>query len=355
MIRVLVVDDSVVMRTQISASLKGIDGIEVVGSAANGRIALQMIVQNSIDLIILDLEMPDLDGIGTLKEIRRQNLKVKSIVFSGITIRSAELALEALREGAHDVVAKPSMSPGADLAEIQAGIGKVLGPKIKQFWMSTSSDQKSVAPSLSKVVPMVSSPTKRDIATLDPSAIVIASSTGGPNALEAIFSHLRQPIKKPILIVQHMPPVFTQILAKRLSDLFGLNIKEAVNGEALEPGVIRVCPGGYHMVLHRSGGGIFIQLNQEPQRNSVRPAADYLFESAARVFGKSLLGIVLTGMGEDGAVGASAIKEVGGGVVIQNRDSCIVFGMPGAVAARGDADLELGLEEIANLIVKKGY
>jgi two-component system chemotaxis response regulator CheB len=176
-----------------------------------------------------------------------------------------------------------------------------------------------------------------------PAAMVIGCSTGGPNALETIFAKIRPPIAMPILIVQHMPPLFTEILAKRISDLCGLVCREGQDGEPIENGRVYLAPGDYHMEVVRGGVQNTIRLTKEPQRNSVRPAADYLFETAANAYGKNLLGIVLTGMGEDGLVGAQAIKRKNGAMIIQDKESCVVFGMPGAIFEYGYYD------EIGNL------
>ncbi len=337
--KVLVVDDSIVFRTQISSSLKGIDGVEVVGSASNGKIALEKLEQLSVDLITLDMEMPEMNGMETLREIKKRGLKTKVIIFSSQTVRGAEKALEALSEGADDVVAKPS---GEELNFENAGdaVRAALIPKVMQFMRPVVTD---VAPKITHIAPVVNKDLpKIKLTQFSPSIGVIASSTGGPTALESIFSNLKgHTLKKPLLIVQHMPPVFTQILAKRLTDISGLDVREAKDGEAIVPGRVYIAPGDFHMLLRRADKDTIIQLNQNAQRNSVRPAADYLFETAAELFSKNCFGVVLTGMGEDGALGAKRVRQAGGAVMIQNKESCIVFGMPGAVFANNDYD-EIG-------------
>jgi len=186
---------------------------------------------------------------------------------------------------------------------------------------------------------VVSSPrTRTNLKLLQPKALVIASSTGGPNALEILFSQLQGPYRIPILIVQHMPPVFTKILADRLSNISGCEVREAIDGEVVVANRVYVAPGDFHMSVVLQNGKTVISLNKESQRNSVRPCADYLFESAAEIYKDRLLGIVLTGMGEDGADGARAIKKCDGGIVIQSQESCVVYGMPGAVFAQGNYD-----------------
>lgn len=354
MIRVLVVDDSIVFRSQITASLKDIPGVEVVGSAPNGRIALQKIEQSSVDLITLDMEMPELNGIDTLKELRAKGHKTKVIVFSSQTTRGAEKALEALREGADDVVAKPE-GDGLNFESALDAIKESLVPKILQFINkgSDSSKSESRLPSIKSFPNIISETYRADLETFIPNAIVIASSTGGPNALDVIFGKFKGAnFRKPIFIVQHMPPVFTEILAKRLAEISGLNVLEAKDGELVSPGHVRICLGDFHMKLIKTDSLIKIHLNKDPQRNSVRPAADFLFESAADIYQKKCLGIVLTGMGEDGAQGAQALRKLGGAVMIQNKESCVVFGMPGAVYAANDYDGIGDLEKISKLILR---
>ncbi len=361
--RVLVVDDSVVFRSQISAALGGIPGVVVAGTAPNGSIALQKLSQLSVDLVTLDVEMPDQDGIQVLKEIRKAGFPVRVIMFSSQTSRGADKTLEALVSGADDFVAKPG---GAGLTPENAPevIRQALMPKVMQFMRESgagaSGFQGETAPTSASgslfSVPSVSTSqveTRRPFATSQapatvsqsrsvmletfiPDVIVIASSTGGPAALDLVFSQIQGPVGVPILIAQHMPPVFTASLAKRLGDVTGIPSREAKNGEVLSANQIYVAPGDFHLSIEGIWPGIVkTKLDQAPQRNSVRPAADYLFEAAAKVFGRKCMGVVLTGMGEDGCVGAQAIKDAGGAIMIQNQESCVVFGMPGAVHRLG--------------------
>jgi two-component system chemotaxis response regulator CheB len=330
-VKILVVDDSVVFRTQISASLKDLKGAEVIGTAANGKIALGKLETTNVDLITLDMEMPEMNGLETIKAIKAKGYKVKIIVFSSQTTAGAQSALEALKLGADDVVSKPSGEVTSfELA--QEMIKNSLLPRVQQFLNFPTSR-------LPKATPVTtSSKTKTNLTLFQPKAVVIASSTGGPNALETLFSQLQTPYRIPIFIVQHMPPIFTKILADRLTTISGCEIREAVDGEVVAANRVYVAPGDYHMVLVSEGDNIKISLNKEAQRNSVRPCADFLFESASEIYKDRLLGVVLTGMGEDGADGARMIKKRDGGIVIQNQESCVVYGMPGAVFAHGDFD-----------------
>ena len=342
MIRVLVVDDSVVFRTQITGAIGRNVDIEVVGTAATGAIALQKLAQLTVDVVTLDFEMPDMNGIEVLREIKKRGFPVHVIVFSSQTQRGAEAALDALREGADDVVAKPS-GEGLTFETAGKAIEEALVPKILQF-NSKASIPITEAPKIAAKI------AKRDLARFLPEAIVIGSSTGGPTALEKIFASLTGPITVPIFIAQHMPPVFTEILARRLGEISGIPSEEAKAGTIVEANHIYVAPGDYHLLLEASGKGTKIALNQMPQRNSVRPAVDYLFESAAQVYKQNCLGVVLTGMGEDGLAGAKALRALNAPIIIQDRESCVVFGMPGAIFAADDYDQMGDLNFITSLL-----
>ncbi len=342
--RVLIVDDSVVFRTQITHALENIPGVEVVGTAANGKIALEKLNQLSVDLVTLDMEMPGLNGIETLKEIRRQNFKVHVIIFSSQTQRGADSALDALREGADEVCAKPS-GDNLNFEKAADAVKETLLPKVIQF---KAIDEKKVArvnttspaPAAANINSFKIN-VRKTLATFQPAAIVIGCSTGGPAALEAIFSQLKGPTKVPIFVTQHMPPVFTTSLAKRLGDISGIPSAEGKTTEIVTSNRIYIAPGDFHMDLELDGASVKVKLHQAPQRNSVRPAVDYLFETAAKIYGNKLLSIVLTGMGEDGLVGVKEIRKKGGACLIQNQESCVVFGMPGAIFAADEYD-EIG-------------
>jgi two-component system chemotaxis response regulator CheB len=360
--KVLIVDDSVVFRSQISTALSNIPNIEVVGTAANGKLALQRLDQMQVDLMTLDMEMPEMNGIETLKALRAKNSKVKVIVFSSQTIRGAEKALEALREGADDVIAKPE-SEEFNFASAASAVRSALLPKIIQFKdqklisLKTTTDgipqvNLSLAEQLKKdlVKNRKSAFAKQNLHAIQPQAIVIASSTGGPSALEYIFSKLKGPFRIPIFITQHMPPVFTQILARRIGELTGVVAKEGENGELAKKNHIYVAPGDHHMEIEMSSEGPVIHLSQKPPRCSVRPSADYMFESASRVYRNGLMGIVLTGMGEDGAAGSKTIREERGSILIQNKETCVVWGMPGSVFELDEYDEVGDLDKIVGHI-----
>lgn len=352
-IKVLIADDSVVYRSQIRAALKHLEWIEVVGAASNGKLALDKIQQSFVDLLILDLEMPEMDGIQTLKEIMKKGIMCKVLVFSSASKKGAEVTLEALRLGASDFIAKPGPNDFNEQSSSDSNpsskIRELLEPKIKALFpdaQEASDLLKSAIPKSSKYVQMLWE-------LFYPKVIVIGSSTGGPTVLENIFSALALPLRCPILIAQHMPPIFTATLAARLQKISGINVIEAKHDTLLEADTVYMAPGNYHMTLSGTAGRASISLNQGPLINSVRPAVDPLFESAASIYKEKCLGIVLTGMGADGKVGAERIKECGGGVIIQNESSCVVFGMPGAVMSSGAYDRVLSPSEIITALQEK--
>lgn len=353
--RVMVVDDSVVFRSQLKNCLDGQFGINVVGSAAHGRIALEKLSQIDSDLITLDLEMPEMNGFEFLSEMRRRGFTQKVIVFASPTKEGAAQVLEALAAGASDFVAKPQGTSSLD--EALDSIRRDLLPKVLQFKKRQESSSIVEAPSVAcdKLNEDSSTPKITDVflETLRPKAIVIASSTGGPGALETIFSSLQVSCSRlPIFIAQHMPAHFTEALARRLESISGISAGEGKNGELVQPNRIYVAPGDFHMTLSRTPDGerIAIKIDQNPKRNGVRPAADYLFETAAREYGQYIAAFVLTGMGEDGKQGAVRVKRGKGAVIIQDRLSSIVWGMPGAVHESGAFDLEGDLTTCANLM-----
>lgn len=345
-IRILIVDDSSVFRAQIRAALDDTAKYEIVATASNGRMALEKLAQSPVDLVTLDLEMPELDGLGTLRAMRERSVSAKTIVFSSVSKSGAEIALEALKLGAVDFVAKPSFDAAGAAWKMspQQLVRDLLTPKINSLFPNSA---------LSTPAPVPVAPTRISPALLNqfrPKAIVIGSSTGGPNALEELFREIESAPDCPIFVTQHMPPVFTSVLAERLGKLHGIASGEGKDNETVVANRIYVAPGDYHMRLARAENSVRIILDKGPQLHSVRPAVDPLFESAAEIYGHGLLGIVLTGMGEDGRAGAVAVKEKHGVVLIQNKESCVVFGMPGAVFAAGAYDRAGSPREIGSWV-----
>lgn len=353
--RVLIVDDSSVFRTQIRRALADVPDIEVVGSASSGRIALQMLEQKPADLVTLDLNMADMDGMETLREIRRRGLAVRVLVFAARSARSAEDTIEALRCGADDFVLKP----GGDTLSIEHALEQVrsdLIPKIRQFTAalppSAPRAPLGFASKASPAPPSRKPSEHRDLGTMRPMIVVVASSTGGPGALEALFASLPRPPRVPILVAQHMPETFTKFLAKRLADISGVACREAQNGEPPAAGTIYIAPGNFHMQVRSTAAGNRITLDQGPKVNSVRPAADLLFTSVADLYGDSCAAFVLTGMGSDGLEGVRRIKGRGGAVMIQSKESCVVWGMPAAVYEAGAYDRIGDLQDCAGILAR---
>lgn len=343
-IRLLIVDDSVLFRSQIQLALKDCPDIEIVGAASNGKIACDKMTHQEIDVCTLDIEMPEMDGIQTLKEMKNRGIKTKAIMFSSQSKAGAEKTLEAMKIGAFDFCPKPmpdetKMSPADKIRE-------ALLPKILALFGKKESSVLSTIAAPSLVRPASKSNMLWE--TFRPEVLVIASSTGGPNALFDFFSHLKEPLPFPILVAQHMPPVFTTSLAERIASACGKVCREGVHGEIAKPDHVYVAPGNFHMKLTGDKDAPMITLDQGPQRNFVRPCADFLFESAAKIYTRNTFGIVFTGMGRDGADGCAVIKALHGAVLIQNEASCVVFGMPGAVYEAGHFDYQGTPVELAN-------
>lgn len=352
--RVLIVDDSVTFRSQIRRALEALPGVTVAGTAANGKIALQMLEKKEVDLITLDINMPEMDGIAFLDYLHKNDsYKVKVIVFAHHTARSARDTVKALSLGAVDFVIKPTADNNVGMVDAYEAVLRELAPKVLQFVSAEAATNQTAGPKASTTSKAdVKEYTKVDIDHFDPSVIVVASSTGGPKALENFFSQLKRPPSMPVLVVQHMPEMFTKFLSKRLGDMMQVECREGIDGELVEPGIVYVAPGNFHMTVKMEGKRFAIQVDQTPRVNFVRPAADLLFRSAAQLFGKGCMGFVLTGMGEDGKVGSQAIKASGGGIMIQDKESSIVWGMPGSVHGANAFDKIGSIQECAKVLAR---
>jgi two-component system chemotaxis response regulator CheB len=343
-IRVLVVDDAAVVRRMVAELLATDAEIDVVGTAPNGRAALASLPDLAPDLITLDLEMPELDGLETLVRLRRQHPTMPVIMLSARTQRGATATLEALARGASDYVTKPANLGSLALARAQ--LRDDLIPKIKALAgrARRSPPVRKSPVAAPRAVPPVQS--RVDV-------LAVGVSTGGPNALSAICASLPAEFPVPIVVVQHMPPLFTRILAERLSSQSPLTVREAEDAEWLEPGVVLIAPGNFHMALRREGERVRVALHQHPPENSCRPAVDVLFRSVAEVYGARSLGLILTGMGQDGLRGAETMRAAGGRLLAQDEATSVVWGMPGAVVAAGLADRVLPLAAIAGELVDR--
>ncbi|MFQ5716745.1 MAG: chemotaxis response regulator protein-glutamate methylesterase [Nitrospinales bacterium] len=361
-IRVLIVDDAVVVRRIVSEVLVGDPDIEVAGIAANGRIALTKIPQVNPDLVTLDIEMPEMDGLETLREIRKIYPTLPVIMFSTLTSRGASATLDALAFGANDYVTKPANVGSVSMA--MQRIREELIPRIKTFCAKAVGLRQPLEPKPA-AKPKVQTPFLKPsvisqrvetspVVSNRVDIVAIGVSTGGPNALAELFPHLPSNFPVPIVIVQHMPPFFTKLLAERLDTKSQVSISEGRSGEQLQPGAAYIAPGDYHMVLEKNGNGVLqIQTNQNPPENSCRPAVDVLFRSVAKFFGPHCLGIILTGMGQDGLIGCEHIKETGGQIVVQDEETSVVWGMPGFVARSGLAEKIIPLPQMQREIVSR--
>ncbi|MGE0759179.1 MAG: chemotaxis response regulator protein-glutamate methylesterase [Pirellulaceae bacterium] len=336
--RLMIIDDSTVVRRMLVDTLNGDPGLEVVGTAPNGRIALTKIAQLRPDLVTLDIEMPELNGLDTLPPLRQMFPRLPVIMFSTLTEHGAAATLEALARGASDYVTKPS-NVGSVTAAIQS-IRDQLIPKIKAFCPSPCV---ALGKGFAGPAPPPARP-RRLPPRID--LLVIGASTGGPQALTTLLSSLPEDFPVPIAVVQHMPPVFTRHLADRLSYKCALPVVESQGDEVLAPGRIWLAPGDRHLELCRKGATMVTRLTEAPPENSCRPSVDVLFRSAATLCGSRCLAVVLTGMGQDGMRGAQAIQQSGGLIFAQDQASSVVWGMPRAVVDAGLADRVLSLDAI---------
>jgi two-component system chemotaxis response regulator CheB len=341
-IRVLVVDDAVVFRRVVADELAADPQLEVVGTASNGKIALARLPQLNPDIVILDIEMPEMDGLTALKELRKTYRRLPVIMFSSLTERGALATLDALAAGATDYFPKPA-STGMD-ASVKV-IREQLIPKIKALC--------APPPPVNAVKVAAGLPAIRTQPTGKIEIVAIGSSTGGPNALADVFAGLPRDFPAPIVIVQHMPPMFTRLLADRLTSQYALRVQEGSTGATLKPGEAWIAPGDHHMLVVREAGQARLIVNQDPPENSCRPAVDVLLRSVTQAYGPNSLSVILTGMGQDGLRGCERIREAGGQIVVQDEATSVVWGMPGYVARAGLADRVLPLSLIADEIVRR--
>jgi two-component system chemotaxis response regulator CheB len=353
-LRVLVVDDSVLYRMSIRRALVQIPGVEVVDSAVDGKQALEKLAQHDPDLLTLDVQMPGTDGIEVLREMRRRGVRARAVMVSSLTAAGAAATTDALLEGAFDFLCKPAGSdPEQNLRELR----DALQERIDAF-RATCSDAApaSRATTFAAATPEAATParTSRAAGHDVPEVVVVASSTGGPEALRVVLPALPASLSVPVLVVQHMPADFTAALARRLAELCPLPVVEGRDGMAVERGKGRivVAPGGLQTRIRQEGtGALRMRCVDEPPENGCRPAADFLLRSVAPVFGAKALAVVLTGMGRDGTSGCRDVKEHGGRVIAQAAEGCIVFGMPRSVIEAGLADQVAELPRIADAIV----
>jgi len=337
---VLVVDDSAFMRKLVSELIDGSDEFRVIGTARHGVDALQKVHALQPDIVTLDIEMPELDGLGALERIMRESPRAV-VMLTAASGTGDEMALRALERGAVEFMRKPSGPISLDLASIRDALLTAL----RAAAQVNLSGVRVAAPQSAREAPLTGAR-----ASAAGFVIAIAASTGGPRALAELVPALPAQLGASVLIVQHMPPGFTTTLAERLDALSALSVREAVHGEAIVPGRAYIAPGGLHMRLQTAGDARVIALDDSPPVWGVRPSADPLFRSVAEVAGAAAIGVVLTGMGRDGAAGLRAIRDAGGAGIAQDRESSVIYGMPQAAAAAGGATMVLALAEIASAL-----
>ena len=349
----MVVDDSAVIRGLLSRVLESDPRVKIVASVSNGQMALASLSRDEIDVAVLDIEMPVMDGLTALPKMVELKPDLQIIMASSLTRSNAEISMKALRLGAADCIAKPSST-----AELHSAddfkrdlVQKVLALAGAKRRLRSAKSSAPAAPRLDAKV--AASPQKislRVATTHVPQAIAIASSTGGPQALLQVIGNLGENLRQPVLITQHMPATFTALLAEHISRTTEMPCREGSHGEIVQGGTIYVAPGGRHMEVVHKLGQTTIRLTDEPPENFCRPAADPMFRSLAKVYGRQLCAIVLTGMGSDGLAGAEAIVSAGGTVIAQDQETSVVWGMPGAVATAGLCSAVMPLSEIAPYI-----
>jgi two-component system, chemotaxis family, protein-glutamate methylesterase/glutaminase len=351
-IKVLVVDDSAAIRRLLSDILSADPEIEVVGTAASGVSGLSRVREVEPDIVTLDVDMPDMDGLTLLTRLRATAPRLPVIMFSALTERAGATTLEALSRGAVDYVTKPAGSSNLE-ASIQH-VREQLLPRIKCFGRRRIGADATAT--VAEAMPALAPASPRGLrrrATSRVELVAVGSSTGGPNALVTFFQQLPAGLPVPFVIVQHMPPVFTRMLAERLSACCHMPFHEVRDGDVLTEGQGWIAPGNYHLRVVRDGARLRAALDQSPPENSCRPAADVLFRSVAATHGSAVLAVVLTGMGQDGLRGCEDIVERGGRVIVQDESSSIVWGMPGMIARAGLADAVLPLADLAAEVLRR--
>ena len=357
-LNVLIVDDSLAVRALLRKALENDPHIESLATASNGRTALEYFNERQPDLLVLDMNMPEKNGLQVIEEIRGKGIQTPVVLFS--TAGQAPETLKALQFPQVDFLAKDEATDTALSGSLEDNVKRLkvrLLPKITQFFMFAREASPTPAPMAAK--PVAAAPLPKKSFSAPPlfktDAIAIACSTGGPRALEEIFDGLGKFVQQqfgPMFIVQHMPAGFTLQLAERLKKISGLNFKEATHGETVQPSTIYIAPGNFHMELRADPDKtVKVILHQKDQRHSVRPSAEYMFETVAPIYKSKLLSFVLTGMGDDGIEGVPVCKKYNGKVITQTQATCAVYGMPKAVDDAGLSDGSESLQGIRKVLM----
>lgn len=358
LLNVLIVDDTITYRSILTRVVESIPNTHIVGTASNGKIALTKLNAHTVDLVLLDIEMPEMDGLETLQVIHKQFPEIGVVMVSGLNRSSADITIRALEMGAIDFISKPDGdSLTVSKEELHCKISQVLQhfklkrngikalPQVKRQLLPDTSINET------RLVPILNSFKSFDV-------LAIGVSTGGPNALSELIPALPDNLNVPILLVQHMPPIFTESLANSLNRKSKLTVKEAVHEEPVECNTVYIAPGGKHMAVAKRADKVIINIHDGEPENSCRPAVDVLFRSISEVYGKNVLSLIMTGMGSDGALGVKALKQQGAYSIVQSEKSCVIYGMPKAVEEMKLADESVDLSDLAaritQLILQKG-
>jgi two-component system chemotaxis response regulator CheB len=353
--QVMVVDDSATIRGLLTRALESDREIAVVASASDGEMALNTLARHEVEVIVLDIEMPRMDGLTAIPQLLAKRPGVQIVMASTLTRRNAEVSLKALAAGAADYVTKPGVSSLTSADEFK----RELIFKVKSLALARRRNSGRTAPTVGIETRSTPAPAAapralvalRSVGSELPQAIAIASSTGGPQALFKVLGGMKG-LKQPVFITQHMPPTFTTILAEHIQRMTGWPAHEATDGETPAAGCVHVAPGDFHMTVERTADGPRLRLAKSPPENFCRPAADPMLRSLVQVYGGRLLGVVLTGMGHDGLAGSRDLVAAGGTLIAQDEATSVVWGMPGAVAQAGLCSAVLPVGDIAAHVVK---
>ncbi|MBR5867540.1 MAG: chemotaxis response regulator protein-glutamate methylesterase [Spirochaetaceae bacterium] len=366
-IGVLIVDDSALMRNLISRIVENTPGLVVAGKAMNGQFALEKISICKPDVIVLDIEMPVMNGLEFLKERKKRGIDIPVIMLSSLTSEGAAVTMQCLELGASDFITKPNGSSGGDLGAVAARLAELLpsygrrykskGNQCIPLHRPSSIPQKVSSIETSTDTAITSLSATKEPAVITPlrepgriEVIAIGISTGGPNALREVFRDIDADLRQPILVVQHMPAGFTKEFANSLNNICPLEVKEAQDGDLLKPGRILIAPGNYHIYLEKKSLATVVRLSDAPQRNGHRPSADVLFESVAALYQNRALGVIMTGMGNDGSAMLAEMRRQGAHTLGQDEQSCIVYGMPKVAWKLGGVQKQVALHDMANAI-----
>ncbi len=350
--RVMVVDDSAVIRGFMIRALESDGDVKVVESVGNGEQALKAVVRTPVDVVVLDIEMPVMDGLTALPKLLKARPGVKVIMASTLTRENASVSLQALANGASDYIPKPTSTREIHASEdfrrdLVAKVKALAGERSGRIARSrVAAKEKRSVPQRDTTVVLRRPP------IIQPSVVAIGSSTGGPQALLKVFAGLKARLRLPVFVTQHMPPTFTTILAEHIQRAAGVTCVEAHDKTRPEPGHIYLAPGDFHMIVESDGAEPLIRITQDRAENFCRPAVDPMLRSLAKVYGPKVLGVILTGMGHDGREGSRAIVDAGGAIIAQDEPTSVVWGMPGAVATAGLCSATLPIDSIAPRIMK---